>query len=156
MVTMATADTGKLPGPVRYPIRIDRRHRWLLLPWGVRDATAEVRLEGGQMIARFGRATMQTPISNILSWEISGPYRWFTALGVRRSVRHGDFTFGGSAHGGVRMDFRERVRWSVFRVPALYVTVDDLEAFAAELSSRGIPGRSANGIASGSDASSSP
>lgn len=139
--TAGAAGADPVAGPVRYPIRIDRRFRWLLLPWRVRPETAEVRLEGGQMIARFGTAGMRTPISNITRWEISGPYRWFTALGIRRSVRHGDVTFGGSAHGGVRMDFRERVRWTIFRVPALYVTLDDLEGFAAELTRRGIAGR---------------
>lgn len=144
---MGAPDPVEVPGPVRYPIRIDRRHRWMLMPWGLRDGTAEVRLEGGEMLARFGRATMHTPLSNIVSWEISGPYRWFMALGVRRSVRHGDVTFGGSPHGGVRMDFREPVRWSIFRVPALYVTVDDLEGFAAELSARGIPGADIRGAA---------
>lgn len=140
-MTAGMGDTAGLPGPIRYPIRIDQRLRRLLLPWGVRDDNAEVRLEGGEMVARFGRATIRTPISNIVRWEISGPYRWFTALGVRRSVRGGDFTFGGSAHGGLRMDFRERVRWTLFRVPALYVTLDHLEGFAAELTRRGIPGR---------------
>lgn len=139
-MTTGAPDPADAPGPVRYPIRIDRRHRWMLLPWRVDDTDAEVRLEGGEMIARFGSAGMRTPISNIVSWQISGPYRWFMALGVRRSVRHGDVTFGGSPHGGVRMDFRERIRWTILRVPALYVTVDDLEGFAAELSGRGIPG----------------
>ena len=56
------------------------------------------------------------------------------------SVRHRDITFGGSPRGGVRIDFRERVRYGPFRVPALYLTVEDLEGFAAALAARGIPG----------------
>ena len=55
-------------------------------------------------------------------------------------MRHGDITFGGSPHGGVRLDFRERVPVGPFRAPALYVTVDDLEGFAAALAERGIQG----------------
>lgn len=131
---------------MRFPIRVDRRFGWLLLPWGVRGDNAGVVLGEGTdagMSARFGFFSMSTPLSNMIRWEISGPYRWFVALGVRRSVRGGDVTFGGSTHGGVRMDFAERVRWAIFRVPALYVTVDDLEGFAAELERRGIPGRDA-------------
>ena len=66
---------------------------------------------------------------------------WITAIGVRRSVRHGDVSFAGSPHGGVRLDFREPIRWTVFRVPAFYVATDDLEGFAAALAARGHPGR---------------
>ncbi len=100
-------------------------------------------LGGGQLIARFGFASMRTPIANVAGWRIEGPFRWITAIGIRRSVRHGDVTFAGSAHGGMRLDFRDPVRWNVFRVPALYVTVDDLAGMAAELTRLGIPGADA-------------
>jgi hypothetical protein len=59
------------------------------------------------------------------------------------SIRHRDLTFGGSHHGGVRIDFRERVPWLAFRIPAIYVPADDLEALAAALAARGIPGEDA-------------
>ena len=68
-----------------------------------------------------------------------GPWLWVTAIGVRRGVRHGDLTFGGNRLGGVRVDFAEPVR-SFLKVPALYVTVEDLDGFAAALAARGIPG----------------
>lgn len=125
-----------------YPIRIDRRFRWLLLLFGVRERNAYVSIDGDELIARFGFYGIRTPISNIERWELSGPYRALTALGVRTSVRHGDVTFGGSAHGGVRVDFRDPPRWfGVFHPPAFYFTLDDLEGFAAELTRRGIPGK---------------
>jgi len=79
-------------------------------------------------------------MANLASWRIEGPFLWITAIGVRMSIRHGDVTFGGSPHGGVRIDFREPVRWRIFRVPAIYVPADDLQALAAELERRGIPG----------------
>lgn len=81
-----------------------------------------------------------TPVSNIASWRIEGPWLWVTAIGVRRSMRHGDITFGGSHGGGVRLDFLEPVRVGPFRVPALYVTVDDLEGLALALAERDIRG----------------
>ena len=90
--------------------------------------------------ARFGRFRATTPVSNIASWRIEGPWLWITAIGVRRSVRHGDLTFGGSNRGGVRLDFVKPVRISVFNVPALYVTVEDLEGLAAALTALGIAG----------------
>ena len=78
-----------------------------------------------------------------MSWRIEGPWLWITAIGVRLSVRHRDLTFGGSPRGGVRVDFREPVRMGPIRVPALYVTVEDLEGLAAALEERGILGKDA-------------
>ena len=113
----------------RFPIRLGRP-----LP------TAAPAVRGARAGGRLGRAPRRRPggpiravardrrpCANITGWRIEGPWRWITAIGVRRSVRHGDVTFGGSPHGGVRLDFRERVRVGPFGVPALYVTVDDLE-----------------------------
>ncbi|MBA3851417.1 MAG: hypothetical protein H0X59_03510 [Chloroflexi bacterium] len=127
-----------------YPLRVGPRQRWLLLPFGVRRDNAWVRLDDEQFIARFGFFSLRTPLANIVRWEIKGPYRWFTALGVRLSIRGGDVTFGSSDHGGVRLDFREPVPLArVLKPPALSLTVDDLEGFAAELERRGIPGTDA-------------
>jgi len=91
-------------------------------------------------VASFGFSTFRTPIGNISRWRIEGPWSWFTAIGVRRSIRHGDVTFGGNHRGGVRLEFHEPVRWTIFRVPALYVTVADLEGLVSALAERGIPG----------------
>lgn len=102
-----------------------------------------MELREDHLEARFGWSRAVTPLSNIAGWRIEGPWRWITAIGVRRSVRHGDITFGGSHHGGVRLDFVERVPVGPFRVPALYVTVDDLEGLAADLAKRGIGGADA-------------
>jgi hypothetical protein len=123
----------------RFPIRVGWRSRPLLRLYGVRDGNAYVDL-GGDLDAHFGRFRLRTPVANIASWRIEGPWRWITAIGVRISIRHRDVTFGGTARGGVRVDFRERVRFGFLRIPALYVTVDDLEGFGAALTARGIPG----------------
>jgi hypothetical protein len=52
-------------------------------------------------------------------------------------------SFAGSPRGGVRLDFLMPVRWTLFRVPVIYVGADDLEGFAAELTGLGIPGEDA-------------
>lgn len=125
----------------RFSIRLGARSRPLLRLFGVRGPDdAWVDLGDDTLEARFGRAHAATPLANITGWRIEGPWLWITAIGVRMSVRHGDITFGGSHHGGVRLDFRERVRVGPIGVPALYVSVDDLEAFAAALTERGIEG----------------
>jgi hypothetical protein len=126
----------------RFPIRLGRRSRPLLALFGVRDRNAYVDLDG-ELHARFGLFAVNTPISNVSSWRIEGPWLWVTAIGVRRSIRHGDLTFGGSHRGGVRLDFRDPVRVMLLRVPALYVSVDDLDGFASALAAHGIPGEDA-------------
>jgi hypothetical protein len=126
---------------LRFPIRLGRRSRPLLRLFGVRGPeNAWVELRADELEARFGWFRAETPVANIASWRIEGPWLWITAIGVRMSVRHRDLTFGGSPHGGVRLDFRERVAVGPFRIPALYVTVDDLSGLAAALAARGIDG----------------
>jgi hypothetical protein len=125
--------------PIRFPIRTGRRSRLFLRLWTVTPETAFVDLDG-DIAVHFGRFRFRTSIANIASWRIEGPWLWVTAIGVRRSNRHGDVSFAGSPHGGVRIDFRERVPWGTFKVPAIYIGADDLEGLAAELTRRGIPG----------------
>ncbi len=129
-------------GAQRFPIRVGRRSRPLLRLFGVRNDNAYVDLDG-ELYAQFGRYRVRTPVANLSSWRIEGPWLWVTAIGVRTSLRHRDVTFGGNHRGGVRVDFKDRVPFVALRIPALYVTVDDLEAFAAALAGRGIPGEDA-------------
>ncbi len=124
---------------VRFPIRIGRKSRLLLRLFGVKGGDAWVDLDG-DFDARFGAYRLRTPLANVASWRIEGPWLWLTAIGVRMSLRHRDLTFGGSPHGGVRVNFRERVPYGPLRIPALYVTVDDLEGLARALTDRGIAG----------------
>ncbi len=111
---------------------------WLFGVHGVEDAYVVV--DDAAVHARFGWAHTDVSLTDITGWRIEGPWRWITAIGIRRSLRDGDLTFGGSARGGVRMDFGHPVRIAGMRVPALYVTVEDLEGFAAALTARGIDG----------------
>jgi len=140
----------------RFDIRVGPRSLPLLRLWGVKPGLAYVEVgeapageapageaPAGELQARFGRVRFATPLANVASWRIEGPFIWVKAIGLRRSLRGGDVSFAGAAHGGVRVDFREPVRWSIFHVPALYVGADDLDAFAAALRLRGIPGEDA-------------
>jgi hypothetical protein len=133
--------TGSLPSTEqqRFPIRIEPRYALVLRIFGVRARNAFVDL-GADLDAHFGWSRITTPVSNVTRWSIEGPWSPLTAIGVRRSIRHGDVTFAGTARGGVRVDFRDPPRYAIFRPPALYLTVEDLEGFAAELTARGIPG----------------
>jgi hypothetical protein len=127
---------------IRFPIRIGRRSRPYLRLWTVRPDTAFVEVDD-DIDVHFGRFRLRTPLANLASWRIEGPFLWITAIGIRRSIRHADVSFAGSPHGGVRIDFREPVRWGLFNVPAIYVGADDLDGLAAELTRRGVPGTDA-------------
>lgn len=128
----------------RFPFRLGPRSLPVLRLFGVRGVeNAYVDLDDATFSARFGRFEVTTPVANLVSWRIEGPWRWITAIGVRRSVRHGDLTFGGSPRGGVRVDFRDRPRVGPFQIPALYVTVEDLDGLGAALTAHGVPGEDA-------------
>ena len=121
-------------------MRLGRKSRPLLLLFGVREGNAYVDIDD-RLLARFGFFRLATSVSNIVGWQIEGPWLWIKAIGVRRDLRYGDISFAGVHTAGIRLDFRERVRWGPFRPPALYVTVDDLEGFAEELTRRCITGQ---------------
>lgn len=130
----------------RFPIRIGARSRLFVRLWTARPETSFVELDdapGGLLSIRFGRFRFQTPIENLASWRIEGPFIWVKAIGVRRSVRGGDVSFAGSAHGGVRIDLKRPVKAGILKIPAIYAGVDDLEGLAAALTALGITGTDA-------------
>ena len=114
---------------------------WLFGVHGTKDAWVD--LDDDTLAARFGWFSATTPIANIASWRIEGPWKWITAIGVRRSFRHADITFGGSPAGGLRLDFRVPIKVGPLKTPALYLTVEDLEGLGEALATRGVPGTDA-------------
>ena len=124
-----------------FPIRLTPGLRPILILFGVRSGSAVVRLDDERLVARFGFFGAEVPLAKIERWDITGPYRWWRAVGVRRTIGTHDLSFGGSTHGGVCLHFREPVRIARLGVTDLYLTVDDLEGLGAALSARGIPGR---------------
>jgi hypothetical protein len=124
---------------VRFPIRIGRRSRWVVRLFGATPDTAFADV-GDDLEVRFGWFGIRTPVANIAGYRVEGPFTWIKAIGVRRSVFGGDVSFCGSAHGAVRLNLREPVRWGPFNVPAVWAGADDLEGLAAELTRRRIAG----------------
>jgi hypothetical protein len=128
----------------RFSIRVgDRSRLFLRVAFGVTRDRAWVDVGEGVIRVRFGRFLVTAPIENAVRWRIEGPWRWVTAIGVRMNLLNRELSFAGSPRGGVRVDFDPRVRWRFLRLPAIYYGVEDLEGFAAELASLGIPGEDA-------------
>jgi hypothetical protein len=124
-----------------FPIRQQPALAPILLLFGVRPGNATVLLDGGRLMARFGFFRGETSLVNITRWDITEPYRWWRAVGVRRTFGTQDLSFGRSAHGGVCLHFREPILVGRFRVTDLYLTVDDLAGLGAALTAHGVPGQ---------------
>jgi hypothetical protein len=121
---------------------IDARWRPVLLIWGVTRRRAYVRLDGNRFEARYGFWSLRTTLDNVERWTITGPYRWWTAIGLRSSWPFTHYAFDTNARAGVDLHFRKRVRFARFlRAQTLTVTVADPVALAEVLRERGIPGQ---------------
>ena len=127
----------------RFPIRLGPRSRPLLRLFGATEDTAWVDVGATEISARFGWSSFTTPLSNVASWRIEGPWLWLTAIGLRRSWRSREFTFGGNHRGGVKLSLREPLRISHLATTAVYVTVADMGGLALALRELGIPGEDA-------------
>ena len=81
-----------------------------------------------------------TPLDNIDESHITTGYRWWTAIGARRSFVDDGLTFGTNTAGGVCVHFREKVP-SILRRSghsAVTVTVADTDGLIDALA--GMPG----------------
>lgn len=129
----------------RFAFRHDRRFTVPLRALGVGPDTAWVEVDDTTLRVRFGRLGLRTPIDNVAGVELTGPYRWYRAIGPRLSLADGGVTFGTSTHGGVCIRFQESVPALLgrrFRHPGATVTVDDPPELARTLEERGGPGTS--------------
>jgi hypothetical protein len=115
---------------------VDRRFLPVLLPLGFRSSKDGVTVtEAGEVNATFGFLSLRTRLDNVEGSHITRHYRWWTAIGARRSFVDDGLTFGTNAHAGVCIHFREPVS-SVLRRrghSALTVTVEDLEGLVETL-----------------------
>jgi hypothetical protein len=115
---------------------IDKKFFPLWLPFGVRPSKDGVTLtDDGRFVATYGLIRVETGMNNIEGAHVTSGYRWWTAIGARRSLADDGLTFGTNNAAGVCIHFNERVR-SVLRRSghsALTVTVADIEGLIAAL-----------------------
>jgi hypothetical protein len=91
--------------------------------------------DDGTLLATYGRWRVETPLANVDHTRVSGPHRWYTAVGMRLSLADDGLTFGTNHHRGLCIEFVERVpRVIGFRDhSALWVSVADPEGLAAAI-----------------------
>lgn len=94
--------------PTHFPYRFDNRWKPLFTVLGVKS-TDGVDLQDGMFRASYGRARIETPITNIDHTEVTGPHRWYTAVGMRLSFADDGLTFGTNYELGLCIEFIERI-----------------------------------------------
>jgi hypothetical protein len=122
----------------RFEFRFDPAYRRAARPFGITPGRAWVQIDDERLVARYGPWRLETPLSNIRSVEITGPYRFYRTAGpARLGVSDAGLTFASNGERGVLISFRKRVPaidpLGVLRHPELTVTVADVDGLVRAL-----------------------
>lgn len=118
--------------------RFDALGRIAATPFRIDPDSAIATISGAHLVVRFGPWSVVTPVDNIESAEVTGPFAWFKVVGPPHlSLRDQGLTFGTNHERGVCLRFREPVRGldpvGIFRHPGLTLTVEDPEDFVRQI-----------------------
>lgn len=80
----------------------------LFLVLGVGDDDG-VTVGSDMLRATFGHWSVETPLDNVTGASVTGPHRWWTAVGLRLSLSDDGITFGTNHRRGVCIEFAERI-----------------------------------------------
>lgn len=94
---------------LHFPYRFDNRWKPLFAALGVRE-TDGVTVTDTELIAKYGRFGVATPRENIAGTQVTGPHRWYTAVGLRLSFTDDSITFGTNYKKGLSIEFTTPVR----------------------------------------------
>ncbi|MFN8519009.1 MAG: hypothetical protein U0667_06385 [Chloroflexota bacterium] len=127
--------------PAELPFRVGRWSRFVLLPWGVRDGHRSVLVSDDAIEVRFGWLTTTIPVADIARWDITGPYRWYRAIGIRHTLFSHDISCCGDASGAIRLWLRTPRRILFVRgATEVFLGIEDPVALGAWLAERGVSG----------------
>ena len=118
-----------------FPYQLDKRWAPLFTLLGV-GSDDGVSIQDASFKATYGRVSVETPLSNIDYTEVTGPHRWYTAVGLRLSAADDGLTFGTNHHLGLCIAFIEPVKRVIgFKNhSALWVSVADPAGLAEAIS----------------------
>lgn len=114
----------------RFAFDRDDRFSWLTRLAGLRrDRDGVVVTDDGRFVATWGRLRVDVPLEQVDGAHVTGPYRWWTAIGTRLSLADDGLTFGTSTGPGVCVHFDPPVDRVLVKAhhSALTVTVVDPE-----------------------------
>lgn len=121
--------------PKFFPYRLDKRWALLFLALGVKAGDGVTIYPNGDFIATYGRFKVKTTLDNIDHTEITGPHRWYTAVGLRLSMTDDGITFGTNHYKGLSIAFVRKIPRVIGlrKHSLLWVSVADPEGLAAAL-----------------------
>jgi hypothetical protein len=127
--------------PVELPFRVGRWSRFVLLPWGVRAGHRSVVRRDDALEVRFGWLSATIAVADIERWDITGPYRWYRAIGIRHTLFSHDISCCGDATGAIRLWLRTPRRIAFVRgATEVFLGIEDPAALGAGLAERGVSG----------------
>ena len=118
-----------------FPYRLDKRWSALFFALGVSDKDG-VKITGkGEFIATFGRFEVKTTLDNINHTLVTGPHRWYTAVGLRLGLTDDGLTFGTNHRKGLSIAFVDKIPKVIGfkKHSTLWVSVADPEGLAAAI-----------------------
>lgn len=118
-----------------FPFRFQTLFQAAALPVGIRSETAWVEIADDELDVRFGPWRVRTPLSNVASADVTGPYSWPKVIGPPHlSLKDRGLTLATNSDEGVCIHFGDPVTgidpWGIVRHPAMTVTVEDAPALA--------------------------
>jgi hypothetical protein len=118
-----------------YPYRFDDRWKPLFVALRVGSDDGVTITDDGVLRATYGWARVETPLDNVDHTLVTGPHRWYTAVGLRLSFADDGITFGTNHRRGLCIGFVEKVPRVIGLRDhsALWVSVADPEGLAAAI-----------------------
>lgn len=129
---------GRINRAERFTFRFAPAYRRPARLFGITPETAWVDVGADTLRARFGRWRVTTPLANISSVAVTGPYAFLKTAGpARLAITDRGLTFATNGERGVLISFRSPVRGldplGVLRHPELTVTVADIDGLTERL-----------------------
>lgn len=121
-----------------YRFEFEDRYRLPARIFGVTESSASVTVTATDVEAKFGPWTVRTPLANVASVSITGPYSFVKTAGpAHLSLSDRGITFATNSRRGVCLEFRRPVPGmepsGVLKHPNLTVTVQDCDGLAQQL-----------------------
>ncbi len=123
-----------------FPYRLDRRFSPLLAVLGVKESDGVTLTSDDRLVATFGRKRVETPLDNVDHTLVTGPHRWWTAVGLRLSFADDGLTMGTNYEAGLCIAFVEKIPkvLGLRGHSALWVSVADPDGLAEAIARYGI------------------
>jgi hypothetical protein len=68
-----------------------------------------VDVSDGALVATYGRFRVETTLDNVDRTVVTGPHRWYTAVGLRLSFKDDGLTFGTNHVSGLSISFVDKI-----------------------------------------------